>query len=292
VCNSVVDVPRHRLGVALLVPPPVGDEIDGLRRACGDGAFGRIPPHLTLVPPVNVRAEHLGRALAVVRDAAAGSRHLRVGVGPPDTFLPVNPTLFLRVGGEEPTLERLRELRDRLFVPPLERDLPWAFVPHVTLADGIDVDRLRSALLALADYSCEVEIDRVHLLEERRGGNGVRRWHPLADYPLRPKAIVGRGGLPLELTVSGMADPEVLAFEASQPDTPPPPDRPNRSDALVAAARREGEVIGAAHGWTDGTEVGVLTVLVGVEHRGQGIGRHLHAALVAEPGRRQATGSI
>ncbi len=62
---------RVRLGVALLVPPPFDTEIDGLRRALGDGALGRIPAHLTLVPPVNVREERLGEALAALRRAAA-----------------------------------------------------------------------------------------------------------------------------------------------------------------------------------------------------------------------------
>ena len=51
--------PRVRLGVVLLVPPPVAGEIDGLRRAVGDGALGKVAPHVTLVPPVNVRDERL-----------------------------------------------------------------------------------------------------------------------------------------------------------------------------------------------------------------------------------------
>ena len=62
---------KARLGVALLLPAGVSAEVDGLRRALGDGALGRIPAHLTLVPPVNVREDRLGHALAVLRSAAA-----------------------------------------------------------------------------------------------------------------------------------------------------------------------------------------------------------------------------
>jgi hypothetical protein len=47
-------VPRVRLASALLVPEPFAREIDGLRRALDDD-IDRVPPHLTLVPPVNVR---------------------------------------------------------------------------------------------------------------------------------------------------------------------------------------------------------------------------------------------
>ena len=46
---------RRRLGVVLLVPEPAATEIQGLRRAVDDPALDSIPPHLTLVPPVNVR---------------------------------------------------------------------------------------------------------------------------------------------------------------------------------------------------------------------------------------------
>ena len=58
---------RQRLGVALLVPAPVSTEMDGLRRALGDGTLDRIPAHLTLVPPVNVNYADLADALRVLR---------------------------------------------------------------------------------------------------------------------------------------------------------------------------------------------------------------------------------
>lgn len=39
----------RQLGVVLLIPPPIATEVDGLRRALGDGARPRIAPHVTLV---------------------------------------------------------------------------------------------------------------------------------------------------------------------------------------------------------------------------------------------------
>ncbi len=50
-----------------------------------------MPAHLTLVPPVNVREDRLGEALAVLRRAAAATRSLTLTLGPPATFLPDNP---------------------------------------------------------------------------------------------------------------------------------------------------------------------------------------------------------
>src|SRR5437879_3624366 len=202
-------MPRVRLGVAVLLPSPVAEEVDGLRRAVGDPSLGRIPAHLTLVPPVNVREEQLGEALAVLRGAAAGARPFTVGLGPPATFLPDNPVLYLAVpvGGA-----RVQALRDAVFRPPLERALTWPFVPHVTLADGIGRDRLRAALSALDDYRADVRVEAVHLLREGPG----RVWTPMAEAGLGQVAVVGRGGLPLELAVTAGPDPEAAAFARRQ----------------------------------------------------------------------------
>jgi 2'-5' RNA ligase len=174
-------VPRRRLGVALLVPPPVAVEVDGLRRALGDPSRRRIPPHLTLVPPVNVREDDVGAALDVLRQAARAVPPLDLRLGPAATFHPVNPVVYLAVDG---ALGGLAELRARVFVPPLERSLAHPFVPHVTVADELDPDRIRAAVTALADYVVDVRIEAVHLLEEGRD----RVWRPIADAPLSRRA--------------------------------------------------------------------------------------------------------
>ncbi len=177
-------VPRRRLGVALLVPQPVATEVDGLRRALGDGALGRIAAHLTLVPPVNVAEGALPDALDVLRTAAKATRPLDLRLGPAATFDPVTPVVYLAVGGD---VDALQALRDRVFLPPLERPLTNAFVPHVTVADEMDPTRIPAAVEALADYVADVRIDALHLLEEGRG----RVWRPIADAPFSRRWVPG-----------------------------------------------------------------------------------------------------
>lgn len=167
-------MPKSRLGVALLLPAAIRAEVDGLRRALGDGALGRIPPHLTLVPPVNVREERVDEAFAVLRRAAGATPALHLTLGPPATFLPDNPVSYLQVGGD---LDPLRRLRDAVFVEPLARSLTWPWVPHVTLADEAPPERVSAAVVALQDYVVEATFEGVHLMRESPG----RIWEPMAN---------------------------------------------------------------------------------------------------------------
>jgi 2'-5' RNA ligase len=247
-----------RLGVALLVPAPLDREIDGLRRALDDGTLGRMPAHLTLVPPVNVREDRLGEALAVLRRAAAATRRVTVTLGPPATFLPDSPTIYLAVAGD------VRALRDGVFVDPLARPLTWPFVPHVTLADEADPDRIAAALHALAGYTVDVTFDRVHLLREGPG----RVWSPIADAAFAPPAVIGRGGLPVEITVTEAVDPQARALAGAEP--------------LVVTARADGAVAGYAEGWCRPPVAHVSVLVTDPEHDHVGVADHLLAAFRSE----------
>ncbi len=277
-------MPRLRLGVVLLIPPPLDREIDALRRATGDGTHGRVPAHVTLVPPVNVNREQLGEALATVRAAAAATRPFRVRLGAPATFLPANPVLYLPLVGQGRAA--VFDLRERVFRPPLTRPLTWPFVPHVTIADEAQPKRIAAAEVALCDYSADVFFDRLHLLEEGHG----RVWTPMADAPFAPPAVVGRGGMPLELTVSQLLDPEAgsfvrrecgaerLARGLGEDDL----DAPN----LAVVARREGAILGVAQGWARGGVANLTQLVVARHARLEGVGSHVLAAFESEAIRR------
>lgn len=197
-------MPRLRLGVALLVPPPVAAEVETLRRACGDPAVARIAAHLTLVPPVNVREDRLDDALVVLRSAATASRPITVTLGPPATFLPANPVLYLGTHGD---VDAIWALRHRVFAEPLTRPLTWPFFPHVTVRDGGEPDDLEASARVLGAYRADVTFEAVHLLQEARDEAGVRVWRPIADAALAAPAVVGRGGLELELGVTEARTP-------------------------------------------------------------------------------------
>jgi 2'-5' RNA ligase len=251
----------------------VAAEVDGLRRALG-ADVDRVPPHVTLVPPVNVRDDALADALAVLRAAASATTPapLRLALGPPTTFQPVTPVVYLAVAGD---LAGLAELRDRVFTPPLARPIGFEFVPHVTLNEDMEPERIPATVAALADFTAEVEIDRVHVLRENPG----RLWRPVADAPFVIPAVVGRGGLPTELTVTDLVDPVAAALLPGVADDDDP--APAAGSPWAVTARREGEVVGVAQGRVVGDRLDVEALVVAPEHRRQGIGRHLRAQVEA-----------
>ena len=282
----IADMPRQRLGVVLVVPPPFDVMVDALRLACGDPMLGSVPPHLTLVSPVNVRDSDVPTAMRILRRAAKTARPLRLVLGPPTTFLPVNPVLYLGVSGQ---LDDLRALRDAVSTGPFERPLRWEWVPHVTLADEQDPARIDAAIAALTDFTVDVVFDRVTVLREERDDEG-RVWRPIADAALAAPAVIGRGGLPLELTTGERLDPEGQAlldrsWAALDPVVFGDGWRPREPVAITA--RREDEVVGVAAGWVGGGVAYLADLMVAADARGQGIGSHLLAAfesLAAERG--------
>ena len=266
---------RQRLGVVLLVPQPVATLVDGLRKALGDGALGRIDPHVTLVPPVNVPERDVPRALAVVRAAAAAVSPLPLQVGPARTFAPVNPVAYLAVGGQSAVLDQLGVLRAACLQGPLERESEHDFVPHVTLAESLAAERLATVEAVLADFREDILVDRVHVLAEQPG----RRWLPIADAPLgeRP-AEVGRGSLPLEISTSGRPDAEAAGLLAVAGPVPGLP--------FAVTARRGHQLVAAAWGWSRGAGMELADLVVSPEHRNEGVGRHVLAA-IEDVGRRR-----
>ena len=127
-------------------------------------------------------------------------------------------------------------------------------------------DRIVGAMAALTDYRVDVEIDRVVLLREGRS----RRWTPIADIGFGPLTVVARGGLPVELRVSIVGEPEATALLDEEPMPPPAGAR-----SFVVTARRDDLLLGAARGWRRGGEVHVERVVVSEAAGLEDVERHL-----------------
>ena len=246
-------MPKLRLASALLIPSPEATEIDGLRRACGDGMLGRVDAHVTLVEPINVREESLGEIERIMRDAAAATPGpLTLTFGPALSFHPESPVLYLAVDGD---LDELATLRAAMRVGPFAREAAWPFVPHVTIGTDLSEERLDAGVAALAEFSTTVSLTHVQVLQEQRDPDEVRRWRPIADAAFGGRTVSGRGGIELEVTEAAGA-------------------------GWTLTARHQGAVVGEARGWTTTDGVARLSWLsVAETERGIGIGRRLLASV-------------
>jgi GNAT superfamily N-acetyltransferase len=242
-------VPRARLGVVLTLPAAVAAEIDGLRRALGDGALGRVEPHLTIVPPVNVAERRIPEALALVRDAAASTATLALDLGPATTFWPATPVVYLAVEGDVGPIHGLHAALD---VDPLVRPTTWPFIPHVTVGDEVDPAVISAAVSAMAHYRRTVVVTSIAVLREEPD----RTWARIADAELSGRRVVGRGGVEIVLDRGEHHDGE------------------RRGTPFAVEARVEGSRAGVAAGRSD-DDLWVTDLQVDPARRGQGIGRQL-----------------
>ena len=180
---------RSRLGVAFVLEEPVRTEILGLRRALGCPSLLTQPPHITLVPPVNVRAEDIDQVLETTRIVCARSSAMRVRIGPIRTFAPVSPVLYLAVEGT--TSRRIAGVREAVFTGPLLRKVSYAYIPHCTLHEDASAELQQASLKSLAEYRRVVDIRSLEILRQEDD----RVWRTLASFPLGPPVVRGRGSV-------------------------------------------------------------------------------------------------
>ncbi len=268
---------RRRLLVALLLEDEARAEVDGLRRALSSRDLGRIPPHVTLVPPTNVAEGALEQAHSVLAEAAGRLRPFEARLGPPSTFAPSRQVLYLQVGDDGGAIRRLLDAAATgpLAPPPSRPARP--FVPHVTLTRSVPLDQMPAAASLLAGFERGCSFSRVHLLEQA-GEEPGRPWRPCGEALLGAKAVVARGGLELELSVARRLDPEAegwleAAWAGYSRSAYGGRWRPDEPFAIVA--RRQGRIVGVATGEVRGAVCECARLVVDVSARGEGIGGHL-----------------
>ena len=260
---------RSRLGVAIVLPEPMRTEVRALRRALGSPSLDTQPPHITLVPPVNVRDERLDDTMAVARSAAASIHGpMRLRLGPPATFAPVSAVVYLGVHGDD--AERLRSLPERLLQGPLLRTVEHEYVPHCTLHELADDELIASAMHALRDFRYVIDVDGFDLLRQEND----RVWRTLASFAFGAPVVRGRGTVIVELRTASVPTPDARALlAASALLTHGAPLEPWCIEARLPGGRLLGVAVGGVD--TDASLLRVDDLVVDMAERGQGIGDRL-----------------
>ncbi len=170
-------------GVAFGIPEPYTSELQGWRERLGDPNAAGIPPHVTLLPPTNLKDSALEQVEEHLRQVAASERPFRMHLRGSATFRPVSPVVFVPLVQGIADCERVEA---KVRSGPLTRSLSFPYHPHVTVAHDLAEDALDRAFTSLKDYEAVFDVWGFTLFEQDREGV----WRPQRDFPF------GRGGLP------------------------------------------------------------------------------------------------
>src|SRR5437016_3371357 len=137
-CNLMMQTRRYAL--VAYVRNPVGEFVEHLRRELHP-ELPHLPAHLTVLPPRCLQGGEL-LALAMLEEVCSQVNPFEITLGDVETFVPVTPTVFIRVAH---AAYRMRELHDLLNVNGLACNEEWPYMPHLTIVKMGAEDQAQNA---------------------------------------------------------------------------------------------------------------------------------------------------
>jgi 2'-5' RNA ligase len=264
---------RYRIGLIHQFSESHSRQVDGLRSALGGFGIGRVPPHITLVPPTNLHPREIDAEIYRLRVLASETAPYVVEVGPAGTFLPVSSVLYLSVLGGG--VEQLAALQKRLVSSKLYKANSRPFVPHVTLLEPVDQRDAEAALQVMKAPLFEHRATSFEMMVSPSQGY----WEVSSDFRFGPSRKRYRGGIQLKLFCHASGDVAIYAFvsqhEISQSLFWPYPDRRLRTDGqsnLVVSLYSEGKLVACASAVRHSTIALIRAVVVRGDAQRLGLG--------------------
>lgn len=158
----------------------LGGFVEALRRELHP-EHAHLPTHLTVLPPRPLQGSEED-AVTMLRQLAATVAPFQVGLGEVESFLPITPTVFIRVSFAG---YRMRELHDLMNRDPLAYTEALPYMPHVTVAKLDSNERatevLRTSKMRWQNYqgSHSIPVERLTFV---RGSEHT--WTDLAEIDL------------------------------------------------------------------------------------------------------------
>jgi len=175
------------IGVILRFPADIAEELQRWRASFGDPMAAVVPAHITLV--TTTMTQDWAATQLHVRNVARRQKPFMVTIAGTGSFRPVSPVVFLNVQdgfGECVNLHR------QLQTGPLERELPFNYHPHVTVAHDVAPESLDEAEMVLKDYSATFPVASMGLYEH--DDNGIWQLREELDFGTTPEHDRGPDG--------------------------------------------------------------------------------------------------
>jgi 2'-5' RNA ligase len=153
------------VGVILGFPPAIAEELQRWRASFGDPMAGVVPAHITLV--TTTPTQDWAATEAHVREVARRQAPFMVTIAGTGTFRPVSPVVYINV---EDGFDSCVELHEKLQTGPLQRELPFSYHPHVTIAHDVAPESLDEAETVLESYKATFPVVSMGLYEHDADG--------------------------------------------------------------------------------------------------------------------------
>ncbi len=120
---------KSRYALVAYLKNPAGEFVENLRRELHPD-LPHLAAHLTILPPRPLQGSE-GLALHVLDRICGGEEPFEVTLGDVETFVPVTPTIYIRVDADAP---RMSALHSKLNTDALAYKEEWPYIPHLTIA--------------------------------------------------------------------------------------------------------------------------------------------------------------
>jgi 2'-5' RNA ligase len=117
-----------RYALVAYVKNAAGEFVEKLRRELHPD-LPHLAAHLTILPPRPLRSTE-GAALRLLESICSEEESFAVQLGSVETFIPITPTVYIRVDGEAVRMEGLHR---RLNTNELAFHEEWPYIPHLTI---------------------------------------------------------------------------------------------------------------------------------------------------------------
>jgi 2'-5' RNA ligase len=159
---------------------PVGSFVEELRREMHP-SHTHADAHITILPPRTLSGSE-PQAVDQLQTSCQALPAFEVAMGDVETFVPVTPTVFLRVARGA---YRMRELHDKFNRDALYFKEPWPYMPHLTIAKMDTIDEAQRVLEIARQRWRAYEGPRTVRIESLTFVKGMgERWLDVAETTL------------------------------------------------------------------------------------------------------------
>jgi 2'-5' RNA ligase len=122
-------MPKPRYALVAYLRSSAGEFVENLRRELHP-ELPHLAAHLTILPPRPLQGSE-SDAIQVLQRICGEEEPFHVTLGAVETFIPVTPTVYIRV---DTAASRMSDLHQKLNTEVLHFKEEWPYIPHLTIA--------------------------------------------------------------------------------------------------------------------------------------------------------------